>query len=478
MKKIKLLAGKITKFLKPKFASLKVAFDEKPLLFFYGSLALLVLLIIIQNILSRPQKVKTEEKIQTKNVEVYKVGASPTLQFTGTIEKSGVVKIVALVGGVVQKINFREGANVKKGATIMRLTTNYQGGNLQETQRQLAQTQYKQVLDTYDSQKDIIAKQKEMANRADSQVANLRAITQSSISETENLISLSSQIISSLDTKLATYSLDPTANADLILATKQAKSQFVASQNMNNNALRQAKFQADSESDPNKMSILNRDIATRQLDIQSLVLDNQKELSRLQLSLAKISAGMMSPASPFGAQIQKIFVKEGEQVNPGSPLAIVSQIYDDPITLTVLVSREVSQKISKNVFAHISIRDAKIDLKPAFVSGDAVANGLYAIYFHLPDSFITKVTDQDSANVIFDLTANEKNTIYIPLDGVRQTSSSSFVFVEKNGVATAQKVELGDVIGTLVEVKNLNIDENVILDRNITDGIKIKVVSK
>lgn len=460
--------------------NLQKKFEAKPLVFFYSALAALVLLIILGNIIRKPAPDAKETAKIPQKVEVYSLGESPRVTVTGEIEKSGVVKIVALTPGVVSQINYREGAQVSKGAVLMRLASNYHGGNAMSAQRQLAAVQYQQVLDTYNDQKDIIAKQKESAEKMDTQSSELRKITQDSLSQTEDLIDLNRSIISKLDSNLDVLEADPVTNADLILATKQIKSQFLGAQSQTQSALRQAQYQSDDENEPAELSQLQKDITIKQLDLQSKMLDVQKEVSRLQLSLARISEGMTTPAAPFTGVVQRVFVKVGEVVNPGTPLAIVSQTHDDPITIVAYVSRDIAQKISTTVPANITIRDEKISLMPHFVSSDAVDTGLYAVYFALPDSFISKVTDKDHAQVSLALTSENTltTTPYIPIDAVHQTATSAFVFIEQDGKATAKEVKLGTVFGSLVEVTGLSGQERIILNRDVTEGTDVTISQK
>jgi len=471
MKNLKTIGRKLAR----KLNILKKKINEKPLRFFYISLASLVLFIIVGNVLRKPVPAKKEAEKVPQKVEVYTVGASPRINMTGEIEKSGVVTIVSLTSGVVQKINFFEGSTIAKGAVILRLASNYQGGNAFSVQRQLAAVQYQNALDNYESQKDIIAKQKESAQKLDAQSADLRQITRDSLSGTRDLISLNSSIISKLDSNLSTLEADPVTNADLILATKQIKSQFLGIQNQTNSALKQSEYMSADDKKPVELTQLQRDITVKQLDLQEKMLDVQKEVSRLQLSLARISEGMTTPAAPFNGVVQRVFVKVGQVVNPGTPLAIVSQTHDDPLTVVVYVSRSIAQKISTTEPSVVTIGNENISLKPHFVSSDAVETGLYAVYFNLPDQYISKVTDKDHVKVSLALNA-EKSTSsipYIPIDAVHQTSTKAFVFIEKDGKAKAQEVVMGDVFGSLVQVTGLSNNEHVILDRGVTEGTSI-----
>jgi len=476
MKKFKTFSNKLTQ----KTNILRKKINEKPLLFFYVSLIALVLLIVAGNILRKPApELKDTVKIP-QEVEVYTLGKAPYISVTAEIEKSGVIKIVALTSGVVQNIAVREGSEIAKGAILMRLASNYQGGNAFSAQRQLAAVQYQHALDTFEAQKDIIAKQKESAQKMDGQSSDLRKITQDSLSETKSLISLNSSIISKLDSNLSVLEADPVTNAETILATKQIKSQFLSAQNQMNSSLRQAEYQSSDNNEPAQLSQLQREITVKQLDLQEKMLSVQKEASRLQLTLARISEGMTTPAAPFSGVVQRVFVKVGQVVNPGTPLAIVSQTKDDPITVVAYVSRDIAQKISTSEPAEIVIRDEKVSLVPHFVSQDAIDNGLYAVYFVLPDSYLSKVADKDHVTVRLSLVADTTATTvpYIPIDAVHQTANSAFVFIEKDGKATAHKVTLGTVFGSLIQVTGLSTNDAIILDRTVTEGTLVTVSPK
>lgn len=454
--------------------------QARPLLFFYISLAALVGLIILGNILRKPAAEPKETTKPAQQVEVYSLGVAPQVTVTGEIEKSGVITVVALTQGVVQKINYREGAQVAKGAVLMNLASNYHGGNAMSTQRQLAAVQYQQVLDTYDAQKDLIEQQKKSARTMDEQSDELREITEDSLSETRDLISLNGSIIDKLNDNLEILEADPVTNADLILQTKQSKSQFLSAQSQAKSLLRQSEYQSDDDTEPAELSRIQRDIAVKQLDLQAKMLDVQKEISRLQLSLARITEGMTTPAAPFSGVVQRVFVKEGEVVNPGTPLAIVSQVEDDPITVVAYVSRDIAKKISLTEPAMITIRDEKIAVVPHYVTADAIDTGLYAAFFALPDEYISKVTDKDHARVRLSLsgTDTESTVPYIPLDSIHQTSTSAYVFVVEDGRAKARTVTLGPVFGSLVLVTGLAQTETIILDRSVTEGTQITFVQK
>ncbi len=141
--------------------------DKRPFLSFFIFLGVFVALIVASNILGTPKKQEPAAVTQVKPVHLYTIGKAPTVSVQAQIRKSGVIKITALTGGVVQRIYRQEGDSFYRGQTLAALSSNYQGGNIAALQRKLSQIQRNNVVDTLQQQKDLIAKQKELAEEAD-----------------------------------------------------------------------------------------------------------------------------------------------------------------------------------------------------------------------------------------------------------------------------------------------------------------------
>src|SRR5258708_35500221 len=100
--------------------------NARPLLLFSALLAVLFTLIIAGNFMRKPQT-STPPEAQTKYVDTYQVGTQPTIEASAQIEKSGVIEITALSGGIVGDIFVHEGEKVTKGKTLVSLASNYYG---------------------------------------------------------------------------------------------------------------------------------------------------------------------------------------------------------------------------------------------------------------------------------------------------------------------------------------------------------------
>lgn len=455
--------------------------DKNPNRSFYIFLGLLVILIVISNILGNPKAKNIEQRLLTKKVDFYSVGRAPQIEVLATIEKSGVVTLTALSPGVVQSINKSEGSTVNRGEIIISLSSNYQGGNTASLQRSLAQTQYQNILDTFDAQKELIKKQKELSEKADANSDELRDITDKSVDETNDLINLNSEIISSLDTNIqALVSTNVgTSNDALILSSKQLKSQFVAATNAARQGVRMAEYNASAEKPPSDLSNLQKDVTLKQLEIQEKMLDLNKEVSSIQLKIARIVESLMFPSSPISGTVQRISVKVGQSVSPGMELAVIgsnSDKYD--VDAVAYISSDIAKKISKIDLATVHLNSSiSYKAQPVFVSSDPVKDTLHAVYFKIPTQYTKDTSDKSYIKINLPLGYADTGTSipYIPIDSVYQTKESNYVFIDESGVAKSRKLELGNVFGSYVEVvKGLSSGSQIIVNRNVIEGDKVE----
>lgn len=471
----------IKKFLGVQRKKILTFIDKKPFASFFIILGVLFILIVISNILGAPKKEEKKETPEVKQVRVYQVGSVPKMTVQAQIEKSGVIHLTALAPGVIWSINKTVGQHVEKGETLFNLSSNYQGGNTSSLQRQMAQTQYKNVIDTYDLQKDMIQKQRDLANKSDENSDQLRDIMDKSLSGMKSLIDLNNDILSSLDKNLS--ELESTnvggANDALILSTKQLKSQFLAANNQAVQASLNAQYASAGDKPPAELSNMQKDLALKQLDFQVKMLDLNREISRIQLQIAQVVEAMMYPASPFSGTIQRIFVKVGEQVGPGTPLAILSQdIENDPIVAIAYVPYDIAKKISRLEPSIIHFGKTTMTSNPSYITQDAIQGSLYGVYFDIPDQYATDLTEKGSIHIDLPLGYFDTGSAipFVPIDSVYQTKDQSYVYVVKDGEVQAKSLKLGLVFGSYVEVeKGLEESDRIIIDRNVIAGDRVSI---
>lgn len=453
--------------------SLQKAIERYPLRSFFALLLLLFLLILLGSVLRKPV-VEPKPVVEIKKVEVYRIGAVPKVSQQAQIQKSGVITITAQVPGVVQTIPVKEGDVIGRGRSLVSLSTNYYGGNAASLQRQLAQKQYQHVVDTFDTQKDILAKQKEVAQKNDTNNDELRDISKKSIDETKSALSLNEDILNTLDFNLSQYQATNSAgiNNALILATKQQKSQFLAAVNQLRSALRNTEFSTDENKPPAQLSNVQKDITLKQLDIQEKALELSREVSKLQLAVAQVNEAMMFPAAPIASQVQRIFVRVGQAVTPGTPLVQLSGT-EQHITAVATVPEHIASTISRLEASILFINGRPVARTPDFVSREATHGQLFSIIYTIPLEEYDP--EPDGAYIRIDMPIGYPSTgsavPFIPLDSVFQTQEKAYVFVVEGNKAASREVKLGSVLGRFVQVENgLKAGDEVILDRSVIGG--------
>lgn len=460
------------------YYSKSVAFiKRRPMASFFIAMAVLFLAIFL-NALLTPQPKTAEKDAVVKPVNIYRIGSAPRVNFSAKVDKEGVIQIVAQTPGIVSSVNVFEGQVVYRGSNLISLANNYQGGNALSVQRQMAATQYQNIKDTYETQKSLISNQKLLASKVDENSDEMRAITERSVGETRDLITLNASVIVSLEETIRT--LEQTGGDPATIT--QTRSLLVQARSANNQlyqGLRNSEYQASGQNPPAELSDLQRESTLKQLEVQEKALDLSREASRLQLVLAQISEATMYPAAPFEGIVQKVHVVLGQAVNPGMPLVTLAGTNKNA-TVTATVPAETAKKISDIEDSVLHIGGQEYLALPDYISTEATDGLLNSVTFALPDEVYDKVSDGEYIKIEVPIgNADTLETLpYIPIDIVSQTQDGAYVYVLKNNQAESKKITLGDVVGSNVAVLSglSNLDQ-VILDRNIIDGEKVKATN-
>lgn len=455
--------------------------DHRPLGSFFGLLGLVLLLIVVGNILRRPPAQKADTTIPPKKVEVYSIGAAPKMDLPVKIEKSGVIKVTASSPGIVSQIHVKEGDAVTKGKQLFWLSNNAQGGTIASVSRQLAQKNFEFVRDNFDAQKEMIEKRREIAQKADSQGDDLREITNDSLDDTRNLISLNDQILTTLDEQLTQLEATNTngANDAIILQTRQAKSGVMAGLNSLRMGLSQAEYQGDDENAPSQISDLTKDVTLKQLELEEKSLELNRDMAKLNLRIAQISESLMYPASSCNGKIERVYVKPGQAINPGMTLA--SLICNERSAIAVAaVSSQVANNISLLEPATVEVDGQTMELTVNYISEEPTEGVLNSVIFSLSPELSAKVID--GASFIVRLPVGQAHTTstvpFVPLDAIYQTDAESYLYVAKQNedkwFAESRTVTLGGVYGSFVEVKEgLVLEDQVIVNRTVLAGDEV-----
>ncbi len=229
------------------------------------------------------------------------------------------------------------------------------------------------------------------------------------------------------------------------------------------------------------LSGLQEDVTKKQLDLQSTALDLNKEVAEVQLQIAQVTEAEMYPSAPFTGVVDKVYVKLGQKVEPGDTLMQISEdVKADPVTAMAFVSAHVAQNVSRVEPSVVHIGSEALKLAPFHVSQDAVEGLLYAVYYDIPEDYRSNVTEEGFITIDIPVgEADASATVpYVPIDSVYQTKDSSYLYIAKNGKAESQIVQLGQVLGSYVEVMSgLKEGDKVITDRTVIAGDRIAVRS-
>lgn len=436
---------------------------RRPLGSFFIGLGLLFLFIIIGNVFQQ-KRVAQPTTPPVKAVRVYSIGDTPKATFQAKIEKSGVVTIVAQTGGVVQSINVTEGDQVGKGQTLIVLSSNYQGGNAPAVQTQIASAQYQHVLDTFDKQKELIQKQRDVANLSDENSDKQRDIAKQSLDATNQLIADSQAYLDGF--KIS----DPTKTVTI--------NQLQGGINQLRDAARNLDYSQSGDNPPAKLSNNQKDIAVKQLDLQEKSLGLEKEISRLQLSLAYINEATMYPASPFAGTVERINVEVGQMVNPGTILATIAA-HDIATTAVVTVPENISKIILSGEPSELVINGKKVAVMPYHVSTQATEGQLYSVVYTVPQEYQSALAVDAYVPINVPIAPAEevaKVDPFIPLDAVYQSQEKAFVLVVEEGKAVTKEVTLGHVYGSYVEaLRGIASGDHVIVDRTVIAGERVQI---
>ncbi len=442
-------------------------------------LAITFSLIAIGYIIRQNKEEQKQSEPEPLKVETYSIGTSPTIKAFAKIDKENVVTIVAQKAGIVQKIYVKEGEHVEyRGKTLVYISDNYQGANAAAINKQIVKKQYDNIKETFETQKDILNKQRELAKKQDANNDELREITEQSIVDTKNVIEFSEETLDWVNESLETLEQATSSgqNASSISSLKGFKLQLLNGLSQTRNALRQSEYQAEGDNPPAEMSDLQRDVALKQLDIQEKSLQLNKEVTELQYRLAQVQESLSYPSTMSNGDIERIHVRIGDAVQPGTPL-ITMKGCNDLITATVKTSKNIASQTSLYNAATFYFPNKTVQLTPQFISSEPVYDGRYAIKFAIPETYDASLGINELIEIELPVgIPNTGSTIpFIPLDSVYQSSQGSFVYLEKDGKATVQNVELGEIMGQFIAVKEgLQQNDTVILNRNVIDGMHIQ----
>ncbi len=453
------------------FSRVEKPLRRYPMISFLVLLAILFAIIAAVNLIHAPEETSDETVDRTKTVQTFSIGQAPRIRVNGQVEKSGVITIVAPAPGVVNSVLVEPGQEIYKGKTVVSLASNYSGGSLPGLQAQIAREQWENMEETYPAQKDIIAKQRELAQKQETQADDLREISASSLNASRDLLELNETQLAAIE-----LSLETATDSAEIEAAMQLKAQLLQGIISLRSQIDQTEYQSNDDNPPAELARLQRDLTLKQLEVQEKSLELNKEVTQLQLRVAQVQAASMYPSAPFNARVERVHVSKGEFVQAGTPLVTID--CDTAVTQVIAkVPGDIAQQVSSMEPSVLLIGSESIELIPDYVSREATDGQLYSVQYTLPLELTDWLTDNSFVSVDLPLGFADTSAVvpFIPIDAVHQNELRATVYVMKDNQATAREVQLGDVQGRFVMIESgLNPGDIVIVDRNVVAGDQVE----
>ncbi len=457
--------------------------QDKPLISVFGLFGLLFLLVLLSQFIQRPTQEAAKPAPEPTLIETYTFGESPKMTMTAKVEKSGVINVYAQSAGIVQKINVTEGKEVGRGQSVVSLSTTPAGGNVSSLSRQIAQKSFEFNRDNFDLQKDMIGKQRDLANKGETQGAELREIGRKSLDETRTLISMTEEIFNTLEDQIEF--LESTnvngSNDAAILGAKQGKAGALASLSQLRSGLRTAEYQTSEDQEPAEMGRTSRDLTIKQLELQEKSMVLTRDISELNYKLARVSESMMYPSSPCPGVVERVHVKVGQSVAPGTLIATIKAEAGEN-TAIVLVPRDTAKQITLSEPSEFQVGQRRVMVYPRYISTEATDGTLYSILYSIPAQYGLNLTNGTSIPVSVSIGSSKvvDDNLFIPLDSVYQTQDKAYVYiVKKDGektLADSVDVGLGEVQGRFVRVNSgITSSDSVIVSRSVQEGEEVRM---
>lgn len=198
----------------------------------------------------------------------------------------------------------------------------------------------------------------------------------------------------------------------------------------------------------------------------------QVDLIRQQIDNANIVA-------PIGGIISMHKVKQGEFINPGTPIATISNI--STVKTTVYLDQQMSYHITKGMLAEVTtplFGERTFSGKVIYTSPVADANHNYQVDLQIVNAAGGLLKGGTDVQVTFNM-LTLKQTMLIPASAVMTDAKVPYVFVADEGKAKARNIKTGMIQNDRVEILDgLKPGERVIINGqiNLKEGSNINII--
>ncbi|MBP9758535.1 HlyD family efflux transporter periplasmic adaptor subunit [Candidatus Dojkabacteria bacterium] len=459
--------------------------------------------VLITSILTKtePPIPNRDEVAIEKVYAVEVIAAGKVDSFTSSIAKAtnkNEMTLKAITQGVVSDLQIEEGDKIDKGNKILQIADNYSGDKSIDVQIEIAGTQIEKAKKNKDDIKNQYNDRKNLAEETYDDYISTLELNRTKVKSLQEQINITEGLRDDINALIDEYEdfendiedyyedMDQDFLADqgvlqnkgAVNSLKAASKQYDSTLISLNDQLDQIKYETGSNYPGNQTAEINRNLTIAQLKLQQDMADIDVQLAELNLELLSMQKDIYTQRSPISGRIERVLIKEGDLINPGQEIAIISGKTN--LVLTTLVTPDLINKIDSSEKA-VTIFDSKeYTAKIKFISTTTVDNGFYEIKLEPESKLAEQLTTGSSIKLEFKLkveTDSENNYIYIPVDTVFKTNTSEYVLVAENGLAIQKGIKTADIIGDQIRVTDGLVEGDLIIkDRRIIPNQKISII--
>lgn len=206
---------------------------------------------------------------------------------------------------------------------------------------------------------------------------------------------------------------------------------------------------------------------------------NSYDNSEVQIGLIRQQIANASIIAPLNGTVSAHKVKQGEFVNPGTPIAAIADI--SRVKATVYVDQQMSYKLKTGQSATISaplLSQQTFTGKITFISPVADVNHNYQVDLLISQTDKVVLRGGTDVQVSFNTVA-QKEALQIPRAAILADAKEPYVFVAENGKAVVRTIGTGLIQADQAEVlTGLHLGDQVIISGqiNLKNGSIINIL--
>ncbi|WP_130857963.1 efflux RND transporter periplasmic adaptor subunit [Olivibacter jilunii] len=208
---------------------------------------------------------------------------------------------------------------------------------------------------------------------------------------------------------------------------------------------------------------------------------SSQENAQQNIALIQQQIANSNIVAPVSGIVSAHNVKQGEFINPGTPLATITNI--NTLKATVFVDQNTAYQLSLGQLAQISstlFKERKFQGKVIYISPVADINHNYQIDLMITDKGGIELKGGTDVHVAFQTIARKK-VLQIPKSSLMTDASEPYVYVVENGRAMTKQVKVGVSMEDRVEVlSGLIKGEQVVTagQINLKEGNIVNIINK